>query len=112
MSCIAVSCLGGRDTVPMVMTIDDLRRHRAEILDLARRRGAHSVRVFGSVARAEATGSSDIDLLVEFEQGRSLLDQVHLIDDLQALLGRPVDVVAAGGLLARDGHILDEAVPL
>jgi predicted nucleotidyltransferase len=66
----------------------------------------------GSVARGDATAASDVDLLVEFEPGRSLLDQVHLIADLEALLGRRVDVVAEGGLLDRDGHILAEAVPL
>jgi predicted nucleotidyltransferase len=64
------------------------------------------------VARGDATAASDVDLLVEFEPGRSLLDQVHLIADLEALLGRRVDVVAEGGLLDRDGHILAEAVPL
>lgn len=90
----------------------ELRRRRAEVLAAARRRGAHSVRVFGSVARGEATDNSDIDLLVAFDADRSLFDQVHLIDDLEQLLGRRVDVVAEGGLLERDGHILAEAVPL
>lgn len=85
---------------------------RRAILDVAARRGAARVRVFGSVARGEATAHSDVDLLVRFEAGRSLLDQVHLIDELQALLGVPVDVVAEGGLLERDAHILAEAVPL
>lgn len=69
------------------------------------------MRVFGSVARGEATEASDVDLLVQFGPGRSLLDQVHLIADLEALLHRRVDVVAEGGLQPRDGHILAEAVP-
>lgn len=94
------------------MTIDQLRRRRPEILALAARRGVSSLRVFGSVARGEARASSDIDFLVEFEPGRSLFDQVHLIDDLAELLGTPVDVVPVGGLKERDGLILDEAVPL
>ncbi|HVL03661.1 MAG TPA: nucleotidyltransferase family protein [Acidimicrobiales bacterium] len=94
------------------MTIEQLRQRRPEILALARRRGVSSLRVFGSVARGEIEPSSDIDFLAEFEPGRSLFDQVHLIDDLATLLGTPVDVVPVGGLKERDGHILAEAVPL
>ena len=94
------------------MTLETLRQRRAELLELAQRRGARAVWVFGSVARGESTPSSDVDFLVDFEPGRSLLDQVHLIDEFGALLGIRVDVVARGGLLDRDDHILAEAVPL
>lgn len=100
------------DNAVMVMDLDELRRRRVSILAATARRGARDVRVFGSVARGEATDVSDVDLLVRFEPGRSLLDQVHLIAELEALLGRHVDVVAEGGLLDRDGHVLAEAVPL
>jgi predicted nucleotidyltransferase len=62
--------------------------------------------------RGDATPDSDVDFLVEFEPGRSLLDQAHLIDELAALLGTRIEVVAKGGLLERDHHILVEAVPL
>jgi predicted nucleotidyltransferase len=96
----------------MISTLADLRRSREAILTAARRRGVRSVRVFGSVARGDAGVASDVDLLVTFDAGRSLLDQVHLIDDLEQLLGVRVDVVAEGGLLDRDAHILAEAVPL
>jgi predicted nucleotidyltransferase len=92
--------------------MEALRRSRSAILAAVRRRGATEVRIFGSVARGEATASSDVDVLVTFDADRSLLDQVHLIADLEKLLGVRVDVVAEGGLLARDRHILDEAVPL
>ena len=71
---------------------------RADIRRLAARHGAHSVRVFGSFARGEAGPDSDIDLLVDFEPGRSLLDQVTLAQELEASLGRRVDVVTEGGL--------------
>lgn len=100
------------DTRRMATDLDLLRRSRDAILNAARRRGAHRVRVFGSVARGEATEASDVDLLVAFGPDRSLFDQIHLIADLEELLGRRVDVVAEGGLLERDGHILAEAVPL
>lgn len=90
-----------------------LRQKREEILRIAARHDARNVRVFGSFARGEAGADSDLDLLVEFEPGRSLLDQADLIADLEALLGRKVDVVTEGSLywLLRR-RILKEARPL
>ena len=67
---------------------------------------------FRKFARGDATATSDVDFLVEFGHERSLLDQVHLIADLEQLLGARVDIVAEGGLLDRDTHILAEAVAL
>lgn len=96
----------------VTITLDTLRQRRAEVLDLAQRRGVQRIWVFGSVARGEANPDSDVDFLVEFETGRSLFDQVHLINDLGTLLGTRVDVVARGGLLQRDQHIVDEAIAL
>ena len=86
---------------------------RDAILDLARRHGAANVRVFGSVARGEATPESDVDLLVEWESGRSLLDHTGLVLDLQDLLGAPVEIGTERSLhwYVRE-RILAEAVPL
>ncbi|MGI9007017.1 MAG: nucleotidyltransferase family protein [Streptosporangiaceae bacterium] len=95
-----------------VLTLEGLRRRRGEILLVARKRRAHRVAVFGSVARGEARADSDLDLLVDFEQGASLLDHVGLFQDLEELLGVGVDVVARSALKARDEHILAEAVNL
>jgi predicted nucleotidyltransferase len=90
-----------------------LREKRQEILLLAARHGATNVRVFGSVARGEADAASDLDVLVELEPGRSLLDLGGLLMDLQQLLGREVDVVTEKGLRARvRERVLKEAVPL
>ncbi len=75
-----------------------LKEKRDEILRIAAKHGARNVRVFGSLVRGEAGAQSDIDLLVEFEPGRSLLDQAALTLDLEELLGRKVDVVTEGGL--------------
>jgi|SRR5579872_2623042 len=75
-----------------VVTLDELRLRREEILKLAAARGASNVRVFGSVARGEAKPSSDLDLLVEFEKGRSLLDLAGLERELEELLGCKVDI--------------------
>lgn len=92
---------------------DLLQEKREDILRLAREHGAYNVRVFGSVARGEADEASDIDLLVDMEKGRSLLDIGGLLMDLQDLLGRDVDVVTEQGLRSRiKEHILREAVAL
>jgi uncharacterized protein len=88
-----------------------VRRH--EILQYAARRGARNVRVFGSAARGEAGPTSDIDLLVEMEPGRSLLDLVGLWQDLEDLFGTHVDVLSDGGVSAHlRERIYAEAVPL
>ncbi len=75
-----------------------LKSHREEILSIAAKHGARNVRIFGSVARGEAGENSDIDLLVELDQGRSLLDLAGLVVDLEELLERKVDVVTEQGL--------------
>jgi uncharacterized protein len=96
------------------MDIEQLRRqHRAEILRLAAVHGATQVRVFGSVARGQADGQSDVDFLVEMEPDRSLLDMGGLLMDLRQLLGCPVDVVSVKGLRQRlRDQVLSEAVPV
>ena len=72
--------------------IPDLKPFRAAIRSLAAKHHAENVRLFGSVARGQATAASDIDLLVHFVEGASLLDQVGLKQKLETLLGCPVDV--------------------
>ena len=66
---------------------------REQVLAAARKHGATSIEIFGSVARGDADSSSDVDFLVELEPGRSLFDMGGLLMDLQNLLGRKVDVV-------------------
>jgi hypothetical protein len=89
-----------------------LAAHRDAVLALAAANKAVDVRVFGSIARREDTPDSDIDILVRFRDGASLLDQSNLVIELGELLGVHVDVVSEGGL--KDGHddIRREAVPL
>lgn len=98
----------------MVMSFDELQRtRRGDILSLAARHGAYNVRVFGSVARAEADEKSDIDFLVNMEKGRSLLDLAGLALDLEKLLGCNVDVVTEKGLCERiRERVLRDAVSL
>lgn len=73
------------------VTIEMLRGRREEILQIAARHGASNVRVFGSIARGDAHPDSDIDLLVDFEHGRSLRDLSSLVLELEKMLGRRVD---------------------
>ena len=96
------------------MPLDELlRAKREDILQTARKYGASNVRVFGSVARGEADEKSDIDLLVDLEKGRSLLDLAGLLVDLEELLGCKVDVVPEDSLRERiRGRVLKEAVAL
>jgi predicted nucleotidyltransferase len=96
-----------------MITRDQIQEKRAAILEIARRYGAFDVRIFGSVARGDTTESSDLDLVVRFEPGRSLLDQGGLLMDLRDLLGIDVDVVTEGALEGRFGQkVREEAVPL
>ena len=86
---------------------------REAVLETAARYGAHNVRVFGSVARGEADEQSDLDLLVDLDSGRTLMDLGGLLMDLQGQLGIRVDVTTVGML--RQGvreRVLSEAVPL
>jgi predicted nucleotidyltransferase len=90
-----------------------LGQKRQDVLRIAGKYGARRVRVFGSVARGEADAESDVDFLVELDPGRSLLDLGGLQFELEALLGRPVDVVTERGLKARiRERVLREAVPV
>lgn len=87
-------------------------QHRDEIVTLTRRHKGRAIALFGSVARGEDGPSSDIDFLVDFEAGASLLDVVRLEDALRELLSCHVDVLSAGALLDRDEDIRRDLVPL
>jgi predicted nucleotidyltransferase len=97
---------------PAIPTVALLRARKPEIVRVAAGHGASNIRVFGSVARGTACPHSDVDLLVDFEPGRTLLDHVGLWRDLEALLGRAVDVVSAGGLTDRDDDIRADSLVL
>jgi hypothetical protein len=90
-----------------------LLRNRSDILDLAKKRGARNVRVFGSVARGTTKARSDIDFLVDLNAGVGLLDLIGLGHDLEDLLGVKVDVAPAR--LLKKGirnEVLREAISL
>jgi uncharacterized protein len=96
------------------MRIEDLlNKKREEILKIAAKHGARNVRIFGSVARGEADSKSDVDILVEFIPGSTLLNQSAMIRELESILNINVDVVSDRRLRERiRERVLSEAVPL
>lgn len=92
---------------------NNLQQQRQHILDIAKHYHAVNVRVFGSVSRGEEREDSDIDLLVDFLPGTTLIDQVGLSLALSEVLERKVDVVSERALNKHlSNRILNEAVPL
>lgn len=96
------------------MLLNQLHAQKNAITALGRQYGARRIRVFGSVARGEEGPDSDVDFLVEFDQGYDLFAQrLPLTRQLSELLGRPVDLLPEHELNRhlRDS-ILKEAVEL
>jgi predicted nucleotidyltransferase len=90
-----------------------LETKREDILRIASTHGAYNVRIFGSVARGEATDQSDVDLLVDVGPNRSFFFPGGLLRDLETLLGRHVDIVTENGLKSNiRNDVLKEAKPL
>jgi uncharacterized protein len=71
---------------------------REEMMVALRKNKARNPRVFGSIRRSEATARSDLDLLVDFDRGATAFDQIGLIQDLERLFRRKVEVVEPDGL--------------
>ena len=75
-----------------------LKGRREEVLRITSSHGARDVRVFGSLARGRAGPTSDVDVLVKLDPGRSLLDIIAIKQDLEDLLGCDVDVVTEAAI--------------
>lgn len=90
-----------------------IESHRVELRALAARYGLGAIRVFGSMARDDASGHSDVDLLVEGVAPVSGFAMGAMLMDAQDLLGRKVDIVTVNALhpLMRD-RVLRESLPL
>lgn len=94
-------------------TLSALQSKRAEILALAAKHGASNVRLFGSVIHGEDNEGSDVDFLVDMQEGCSLFDLIGLQQDIEKVLGKKVDVLTPDGInrYLKD-RILGEAAPL
>lgn len=96
-----------------MVTLEALRVKHEAIRDIAARHGATNTRAFGSVARGDTNEDSDIDVLIDLEEGRSLFDLIAIKQDLEDLFGCKVDVGTARSLRPRiKDRILREALPL
>jgi len=90
-----------------------IQQKRQAILDIAATYMAKEIKIFGSAGRGQAGPESDLDLLVEFEAGYSLLTMIALKQDLEALLGCRVDVVTEASLSPYiRQQVLDQAISL
>lgn len=90
--------------------LDVIKANRQALLKAGEKYGARHIRIFGSAARGEDRADSDLDFLVDMEQGRSLLDLVGLQQELERILGRRVDVVTEKGMNPHlREHVLSEA---
>lgn len=91
----------------------ELRRKRRALIDVATTHGVTTLRVFGSLARGEATVASDVDLLVDLKPGKTLLDLAAFRREAAEILDTPVDVATVDMLKDRvRGRVLSEALPL
>lgn len=97
----------------MTPTAERLRESKPQIEAIAREFGVSNVRVFGSVARGDSRDGSDVDLLIQIDPDRSLLDLIGFEDEVSAVMGCPIDVVTERALRPRLAPtILREARPL
>lgn len=96
------------------MNDSHIERIKKSLLGVLEKNGVKKAALFGSVVRGEATEASDIDILVEFEGRKSLLDLAGLQIEIQELLGKKVDVLTYGSLhpLLKDRILKEQVVIL
>lgn len=103
----------GSDMTGSQTVLHRLLRHRADIRRIVEDHGGSNPRLFGSVARGEANDTSDIDILIDLEPGRTLFDLAMMRAQLEHLLDVAVDLVTASGLEGDvRSEILSEALTL
>jgi len=99
------------------MKFEQIRKHSKQILKIARKYGILKIFVFGSVARGESTPQSDLDFLVEMQEGASLFGVAGFGYEVEQLLGVSVDVIPLSILPMMEDqdfviNIQRDAVPL
>ena len=101
------------DAPRRAVTLQELRAHRDQIVKLGERFGIRNIRVFGSVARDQATAGSDLDLLVDVDRGHGYFDMAGFALGVEDELGVFTQVATAGGLKLRiRDRVLSEAIAL
>jgi predicted nucleotidyltransferase len=78
--------------------LDTLLEKRVDLLRAAARHGASNLRLFGSVARRSETPSSDVDILIDLAEDRGFAEYLPLAEELEALIGRKVDLITSRGI--------------
>ncbi len=92
---------------------DQIQPIREKVIYILRKNGVKRASFFGSIVRGEMTDESDVDLLVEFEGKKSLLDLAHLKNELEDAVSRRVDILTYKSLHPRlKDRILAEQVPI
>ena len=86
------------DAFDLVQILGFERDKGKELLELCRQNDIASLGVFGSFSRGEQTGESDLDLLVTFSKGKSLIDHIKIEENLESLLGKHLDLVTERSL--------------
>ena len=71
---------------------------KKKIISILIKHGIKKILVFGSYARNEATPKSDLDLIVEFPEGTSLLDHVGMEIELSEALNMKIDLLSRNGI--------------
>lgn len=95
------------------VTLEEVRNHRAEIVEIAERHGVQNIRIFGSVVRGEADEASDLDLLVDVLPGHGLLALSAFAGEVEARLNVVIQVATVNGLKPRiRERVIAEAVPV
>ncbi len=72
--------------------------HRDELREVLRRQGVTNPEIFGSAARGDDHEGSDVDILVDFPPGTSIIDIIGIQHELEDLLGAHVDLEPRSGL--------------
>ena len=95
------------------MNLEQLKKYKSQIIELAEANKAMNIRVFGSVSREQANEDSDIDFVIDVGEGQNLIDFIRLKQELEDLLGHEVDLAPSTEL--REGmreRILKDAIPI
>ena len=84
--------------MPASKHMSDVPFDTTTLIEICRRNDVTMIGLVGSMARGEATDSSDIDLIVRFAKPKSLIGMITLEQQLAAALGRKVDLLTEAAL--------------